>query len=52
MENISVYICKVCDSHFGLFFNWDEIDNEINVSSCCACGSKDIQFVRDRELKY
>jgi DNA-directed RNA polymerase subunit RPC12/RpoP len=52
MYNISIYICSNCDSHFGLFFGWDELDSEAEVVGCCVCGSDDIKFVRDRELKF
>ena len=50
LDNISIYFCSICDSHIGLFFRWDEIDDEKLISCCCVCGSDDIKFVKDMEL--
>lgn len=49
MDNLSIFFCTNCDSHFGLFYKWDEIDSEKTAECCCVCGSDRIKFVEDKE---
>lgn len=51
MDNISVYFCNICERYTGLFYRWDEIDDEAEPVCCSICEHRDIKFIKDISLE-
>lgn len=52
MDGISIYECSVCDTRQGLFYRWDEIDDEKELNSCGVCGNNELKFIEDKDYEW